>query len=116
MGFSQIYNGMGLGPGTWQFPVRSSNQLLLVSGSAFALSNEVLMSVNVIVNSHVVGTLRIYSNSPREHRAFVPLAIPLRLVPTIEPNMHTIQLQIGANTVVDANDPFSITLTDQVLA
>jgi hypothetical protein len=80
---------------------------LTLSGSAWSQSANQMLGVILSIDGTQVGEAFIFSNGVSEHRALVPIAIPVKL--TIGP--HKLALT-AANTVTttDYNDVFNISL------
>ena len=87
-------------------PQGSTDQLLVVSGTAFSDKSEKQLTVEVLVEANVVGKMEIWSDEEDVHRAFPSVLIPLRLTPG---SNHTLTLREldHSDTKTDANDRFS---------
>ena len=74
---------------------------LVVNGSVWSQTANVLIGVQVKIDGEVAGHARIFSNGPTTHRAAVPAYIPIKL----RQGQHTLTLSPDtAQTVSDFND------------
>jgi hypothetical protein len=110
--FNEVNNSTGL-PISTTFSVPSnfpSSQLLLVAGSAWSNTANVPITVQVVIESQVVGTMTLFSNGTATHRAFGTAMIPLQLNPGQTGVTLTLQDLDGSPTITDQNDWFSAAL------
>jgi hypothetical protein len=74
---------------------------LVVNGSVWSQTANVLIGVQVKIDGEVAGHARIFSNGTATHRAVVPVYIPIKL----RQGQHTLTLSADtAQTVSDFND------------
>jgi|SoiMethySBSTD1v2_1073268.scaffolds.fasta_scaffold2638887_1 hypothetical protein len=119
MPFTTVISHKGALPVVANMTVTAPNQLLLVSGSAFAAAGRAgsMLTMEILVDANVVGTCSIFANVESTHMAFVPAAIPLALNPASNPFAVTLRpgagffLGAGA-TSTDQNDVFEVTLVE----
>ena len=76
--------------------------LLVVTGSAWSQSNNVLLQMNVQLDGAQIGTAQIFSNGSTTHRAFSTLFVGVNLTF----GQHVLTLTPGTDVVSDANDTF----------
>ncbi len=114
MGYQSILNGASTPTGlpilaTFSVPAGSTEQALLVSGSAWSSAEGQLLQVEVLINATLVSTIQFNSNGNNTHRAFAPVFLPLQLP---EGNNYTLTLREpdGGATITDQNDWFSAML------
>jgi hypothetical protein len=98
--------------------VTAPNQLLLVSGSAFAAAGGAgsMLTMEILVDANVVGTCSVFANAELEHIPFVPAFIPLTLNPASSPYAVTLRPAAASffsrATASDQNDVFEVTLIE----
>jgi hypothetical protein len=80
--------------------------ILVVTGSLWSQSNNVMLTMDVQLDGASIGTAQIFSNGSSTHRAFSTLFIAVNL----SYGPHTLVLISGANTVSDLNDTFAVSL------
>ena len=99
---------------TNSFSVTSVNQLLMVSGSAWANAAATAISVQVNVNGPsgllTNATMNLYSNPGSTHAALPTLMLPLTLTGAGGP--YTVSVTPNAGTTIDQNDYYSIVLVE----
>ena len=96
------------------FVVTSVNQLLMVSGSAWANAAASLITVQVYVNGPagqvMNAVMNLYSNPAGTHAALPTLMVPLTLTNAGGP--YTVQISAGSGTTIDQNDYYSVVLVE----
>lgn len=90
---------------------------LVVAGSVWSQNTNVEIGINVVFDAQSVGQAVIFSNEPSEHRAVVPMHIPISLDkpftgdPPTNPPTYTVELvALNGETVSDQNDWFQVVL------
>ena len=73
---------------------------LVVNGSVWSQSTDVLIGIVAELDGNVVGKAQIWSNGNATHRAVVPAYIKVQL----SQGQHTLTLSADRNTVSDYND------------
>ena len=74
---------------------------LVVSGSVWSQTANVMIGIDVALEGQKIGTAKIFSNGTATHRAVVPVYIPIKL----RQGQHTLTLSADtAQTVSDFND------------
>lgn len=117
MPFTTVISRKGAMPHVANMTVTAPNQLLLVSGSAFASSGGAgsMLTMEILVDANVVGTCSIFANTELTHIPFVPAFIPLTLNPASSPFAVTLRPAtgfFGGATATDQNDVFEVTLIE----
>ena len=80
---------------------------LVVHGSVWSQSPNVLIGIEVDLEGQKVGQAQVFSNGASTHRAVVPAYIPVKL----SAGSHTLTLSAGtAQTVSDYNDFYAVAL------
>jgi len=100
--------------------VTAPNQLLVVSGSAFAPAGTAgsMLAMDILVDANVVGTCLIFANAELTHIPFVPAFIPLSLNPASSPFAVTLRpgsagfFPARTPAATDQNDVFEVTLIE----
>ena len=72
-----------------------------------------MISANLTLDGVTVATASVFANETQSHKAFVPVAV---LVPSAKPGSHTFAVSAGANTTLDGNDLFTITVSEFFLS
>ena len=93
----------------------SSGGALLVqfAGSGYSSTANKMISANLTLDGVTVATASVFANETQSHKAFVPVAV---LVPSAKPGSHTFAVSAGANTTLDGNDLFTITVSEFFLS
>lgn len=120
MPFTTVISRKGALPLVANMTVTAPNQLLLVSGSAFAAAGRAgsMLMMEILVDANVVGTCSIFANTELTHMPLVPAAIPLTLNPASNPFAVTLRpgaggfFPGGGATSTDQNDVFEVTLIE----
>ncbi len=111
MNFTTLFSGNGSQITTWNYKATGSRQLLLVSGSGCSTVANSLITMNIMVNGTVAGSIKVWANPANQHMAYISGAIPLALAPN---SKNTITLARGSdNTYLDYNDYYNVTIIDQ---
>lgn len=89
------------------FSVSSSSSLMLyVNASAYSNKANAPIGLNITVDGHQLGQVRVFANEASSHKALVPLMLPTELDPTKE---HTMKVTAGTtSTVADSNDTIAV--------
>jgi len=120
MPFTTVISKKGALPHVANMTVTAPNQLLLVSGSAFAAAGRAgsMLTMEILVDANVVGTCSVFANTELAHIPFVPTFIPLALNPASNPFAVTLRPAAGGffpgggATSTDQNDVFQVTLVE----
>jgi hypothetical protein len=119
MPFTRVISKKGALPQIANMTVTAPNQLLLVSGSAFAAAGRAgsMLTMEVLVDANVVGTCAVFANTELTHIPFVPTFIPLTLNAASNPFAVTLRPAAGGFfgggvTSTDQNDVFEVTLIE----
>ena len=120
MPFTSVISKRAALPIVANMTVTAPNQLLLVSGSAFAPagSGGGILTVEVLVDANVVGRCSVFANTDATHMALVPAFVPLTLAPASSPFAVTLRpgtplFGFGAGTTeTDQNDFFEVALIE----
>jgi hypothetical protein len=118
--FTRVISVRGALPQVANMTVTAPNQLLLVSGSAFAPAGGAgrMLRMEILVDANVVGTCSVFANTELIHIPFVPAFIPLTLNPASNPFAVTLRPATsggffpGGVTETDQNDVFEVTLIE----
>jgi hypothetical protein len=118
--FTRVISVRGALPQVANMTVTAPNQLLLVSGSAFAPAGGAgrMLRMEILVDANVVGTCSVFANTELIHIPFVPAFIPLTLNPASSPFAVTLRPTTsggffpGGVTETDQNDVFEVTLIE----
>ena len=99
-------------------PLGNTLEVLFSSGSCYTHEENQVMGFQVLVNGEVAAESKIYSHTPHEHRATIPVVVdydlpfvvvdPVAEVP--EPTPVKIELVALPGTLTDENDFFNVTL------
>lgn len=89
------------------FTTRGGSLLLLVAGSAYPNATSTQINLNIKVDGTLKGTISQLSNAIAHTRLAGPL-----LVTDIAAGSHTVTLEVGANTVTDTGDFFSVVVVE----
>lgn len=111
MKFTTLFSGNGHQIASWNYTATGSQQLLLVSGSGCSRVANSLITMNVVVNGTIVGTMNVWANPANQHMAYVSTAIPLTLVPNAQSTITLVAA--SSNTYLDYNDYYNVTIIDQ---
>jgi len=77
---------------------------LLVNGSVWSQTANVMIGISISIDDQVVGHARIFSNGTATHRTVVPTYIPIKL----KQGQHTLKLAAdNSQTVSDYNDLYT---------
>jgi hypothetical protein len=121
MPFTQVISTRGALPHVANMTVTAPNQLLIVSGSAFAPAGAAgsLLVMEILVDANVVGRCSIFANVELTHIPFVPAFIPLALNPasspfavTLRPGLPTFGFGARVLAETDLNDVFEVVLIE----
>jgi hypothetical protein len=120
MPFTSVISQRGAMPIVANMTVTAPNQLLLVSGSAFAPAGGAgrMLAMEILIDANVVGTCMVFANTELIHVPFVPAFIPLTLNPGSSPFAVTLRpgtaggFSPGGVTATDQNDVFQVTLIE----
>ena len=120
MPFTSVISQRGAMPIVANMTVTAPNQLLLVSGSAFAPAGGAgrMLAMEILIDANVVGTCMVFANTELTHVPFVPAFIPLTLNPGSSPFAVTLRpgtaggFSPGGVTATDQNDVFQVTLIE----
>ena len=109
MALLQIMNGVkGPLPQKVQFNSQTDGPAYLtLAGSAWSPTANVTIGVVLQLDGTAVGSAVIFSNQPSEHRALIPVQIPVQLTS----GAHTVTLvPLNGQTTTDVNDYFYVSL------
>jgi hypothetical protein len=100
-------NVAGALPKSGSFESGAGPVLIMVSGSAFR-SLPGVMSLTVQLDGTALGAMTTFTNEGLSHKTF-----PMRsFVRTVAAGNHTVTLSVGAATLTDGNDFFTVTVLD----
>jgi hypothetical protein len=83
--------------------------LVQFAGSAYSAKGQSMVSANLTLDGIVVATASVFANSASMHLSLVPVAV---LLPGVKPGAHAFTVTAGAQTTLDQNDLFTITVTE----
>jgi hypothetical protein len=95
---------------TFSVPQGSTQQALLISGSAYSTTANQILQIEVLIGATKVTTIQFYSNANNTHREFAPVFLPLQLLPGDNYTLTLREPDGSTSTITDANDWFSAML------
>lgn len=107
MAVMELYSNNTI-PDNLSFQTVNTQQILIVSGSAYYAGTDGAATVAVSVDGKAVGTLKAFQNGGPRHLAFQTRLFPMLL----DAGTHKVQFKLGPATVSDANDQFNVVLID----
>ncbi len=108
MQLQQLINQQGPLPLKGGFIAGTSDSVLLVvTGSLWSQSVNVMLQMNVYLDGTQIGVAQIFSNGPSTHRVLPTLFIGL---PPLGSGQHTITLAAPSPATTDLNDTFAASL------
>ncbi|MCY6370045.1 hypothetical protein [Clostridium ganghwense] len=108
MKVTKIIDGPGPLPLCEPFNVSSCKQLFFVSGSAWRTDSPKLLEIQVIIDSTIEATLRVWTNESNSHKTLIPVLFETELAV----GEHTVQLIEHSDAIGDQNDYYQVTMIE----